>query len=47
LVATDDEGIKSVQYGNIVAVLIEAMKSQNERIEALEKTIKDLINGSD
>ena len=36
LVSTNDEGIKSVKYGNMVAVLIEAIKEQQLRIEALE-----------
>jgi len=36
VVSTNDEGIKSVKYGNIVAVLIEAIKEQQLRIEALE-----------
>ena len=36
VVSTDDQGIKSVKYGNLVGVLIEAIKEQQERIEALE-----------
>ena len=36
VVSTNDEGIKSVKYGNMVAVLIEAIKEQQVRIEALE-----------
>jgi len=36
VVSTNAEGIKSVKYGNMVAVLIEAMKEQQLRIEALE-----------
>ena len=36
LVSTDDQGIKSVKYGNIVSVLIEAIKEQQQRIVALE-----------
>jgi len=36
VVSTNDEGIKSVKYGNMVAVLIEAIKEQQLRIEALE-----------
>ena len=36
VVSTNDEGIKSVKYGNMVALLIEAMKEQQLRIEALE-----------
>ena len=36
LVNTNDEGIKSVKYGNIVAVLIEAIKEQQEQINELK-----------
>ena len=36
VVSTNDEGIKSVKYGNMVAVLIEAIKEQQLRIEALK-----------
>lgn len=35
LVNTDEHGIKSVKYGNIVAVLIEAIKEQQAQIDAL------------
>ena len=33
LVHTDEEGMKSVAYGNITALLIEALKEQQEQIE--------------
>ena len=36
VVSTNDQGIKSVKYGNMVAVLVEALKEQQLRIEALE-----------
>ena len=36
VVSTNDQGIKSVKYGNLVGVLIEAIKEQQDRIEALE-----------
>jgi len=36
LVSTDDQGIKSVKYGNIVSVLIEAIKEQQEQIDELK-----------
>jgi len=36
VVSTNDQGIKSVKYGNLVGVLIEAIKEQQQRIEALE-----------
>jgi hypothetical protein len=42
LVATDIEGTKSVAYQNMVPVLIEAMKEQQQRIEQLESKIKEL-----
>ena len=39
---TDD--IKSVSYGNITAVLIEAIKEQNEIINNMKKEIEELKN---
>lgn len=43
LVNTDPEtGLKSVQYGNLVAPLIEAVKEQQRQIDALEKQIEEL-----
>jgi hypothetical protein len=39
VVMTDTEGKKSVAYGNIVALLIEAMKEQQEMIKELKSTI--------
>jgi hypothetical protein len=36
LVNTNDEGIKSVKYGNVVAVLIEAIKEQQQQIDELK-----------
>ena len=39
VVSTDDQGIKSVKYGNIVAVLIEAIKEQQEQIDALKEQL--------
>jgi hypothetical protein len=41
VVSTNDQGIKSVKYGNLVAVLIEAIKEQQQRIEALEARLGD------
>ena len=35
LVTTNSDGVKSVKYGNIVAVLIEAIKEQQKQIDAL------------
>jgi hypothetical protein len=37
VVYTDSEGLKSVSYGNIVGVLIEALKDVSERLEKMEK----------
>ena len=37
VVLTDTNGFKSVSYGNIVSMLIEAIKEQNEEIQALKK----------
>jgi hypothetical protein len=36
LVNTNDQGIKSVKYGNMVAVLIEAIKEQQAQIDELK-----------
>jgi len=36
VVRTDEEGYKSIAYGNIVALLIEAIKEQDQRIKDLE-----------
>ena len=40
VVRTDDEGMKSVAYGNITGVLIEAIKDLKAEIEELKKQIK-------
>jgi len=42
LVYESEEGIKSVAYQNIVAVLIEAVKEQQVQIEALKSEIRSL-----
>jgi hypothetical protein len=39
VVSTNDKGLKSVSYGNIVGVLIEAIKEQQVRIEELERKL--------
>ena len=44
LVSTDDEGTKSVAYGNMVGLLIEAIKEQQALIEALTARIEALEN---
>jgi cytoskeletal protein CcmA (bactofilin family) len=43
VVMTDSEGKKSVAYGNIVALLIEGMKEQQEMIKELKSTIKGYV----
>ena len=39
LVSTNDQGIKSVKYGNMVAVLIEAIKEQQLQIDELKSKL--------
>lgn len=41
-VSTDAQGIKSVDYAKLVAVLIEAVKEQQAQIDALEKEVAEL-----
>ena len=36
VVSTNDQGIKSVKYGNLVGVLIEAIKEQQAQIDELK-----------
>ena len=40
VVHTDDEGMKSVAYGNITGLLIEAVKELSKEVEELKKQIK-------
>ncbi len=42
LVHENGDGIKSVAYQNIVAVLIEAVKEQQNQIDSLKLQIKSL-----
>ena len=42
LVNTDDSGIKSVSYTQMVAVLTEAMKEQQKMIDSQQKIIESL-----
>ena len=43
LVSTDEKtGLKAVEYGNLVAPLIESIKEQQKQIEAQQKQIDDL-----
>ena len=39
LVETGDDGLKIVNYSNMIGVLIEAIKEQQVRIEELERKI--------
>jgi hypothetical protein len=42
LVMTDQNGVKSVAYANVVPVLVEAIKTQQKKIEALEKQTAEI-----
>lgn len=42
LVNTDSKGFKSVAYANMSAVLLEAIKEQNQRINALERELSEI-----
>ena len=44
VVMTDSEGKKSVAYGNIVALLLEGMKEQQEMIQGQKSTIESLAS---
>ena len=46
VVGTREDGIKAVRYDRMVALLIEAVKTQQEQIEALTNTVNTLINNS-
>ena len=45
VVLEDNKGLLSVDYGNIVGLLIEAVKEQQTQIDSLTKEIKELIKG--
>ena len=40
VVSTDEEGVKSVAYGNLVGLLVEAVKELTERVEELEARLE-------
>ncbi len=42
LVNTDSKGFKSVAYANMSAVLLEAIKEQNQRIATLERELSEI-----
>lgn len=44
LVATDENGMKSVAYSNMVAPLVEAVKEQQKEIEELRAEVRKLRN---
>ena len=44
VVDTDDQGIKNVAYGNMVGLLIEAIKEQSAQINAQQEQINQLTN---
>ena len=46
VVFTDRDGYKSVSYPNITAVLIEAIKEQQQDINKLKEEVKELQNGN-
>ena len=46
LVETGQDGYKSVEYGNLVAVLVEGMKQQQNEINSLKKQIDELKSSS-
>ena len=42
IVSTDKKGFKSVKYANLTALLIQAVKEQQEQIEELKQEIKEI-----
>tara|TARA_R100001510_G_scaffold57796_1_gene67964 strand:- start:3323 stop:7123 length:3801 start_codon:yes stop_codon:yes gene_type:complete len=42
VVSTDSDGIKSIKYGNLVALLIQAIREQKDTIDSWSKKIDDL-----
>jgi hypothetical protein len=46
VVIENENGLLSVDYGNIVALLTEAIKEQQEKIETLENKVNSLFGGS-
>lgn len=46
VVHTNEDSLLSVSYGNMVGLLIEAMKEQQEKITSLESKINSLMEGS-
>lgn len=46
VVHTSDEGLKSVAYGNMIGLLIEAIKEQQQQINTLTEIVNNLQNKS-
>jgi hypothetical protein len=46
VVRESSDGIKSVDYGNMVGLLIEAIKEQSAQIQTLSQRIEELENGN-
>ena len=44
VVSEDNDGVKNVAYGNMVGLLVEAIKEQQSTIERLEALVNSLIN---
>ena len=41
VVRTDDDGMKSIEYQNLVGLLVEAIKEQQKQINDLKKILKN------
>ena len=46
VVFTDKKGYKSISYPNVTAVLVEAIKEQQQDINKLKEQVKELQNGN-
>ena len=42
IISTDKDGFKSAKYANLTALLIQAIKEQQEQIEELREEIKEI-----
>lgn len=42
IIHTDDQGYKSVEYGNLIAPLIEAIKELNQKLDEQAQKIQEL-----
>ena len=41
VVRTDDDGMKSIEYQNLIGLLVEAVKQLNNKVSNLENIIKN------